>query len=228
MPEPDPVTDQRAMLAGATGLIGRHLLAALLAAPQWSEVRVLARREIAHNDPKLSVTALDFDSLPTLSDRDPALFDVDAIFCCLGTTIKTAGSRNAFRKVDHDYIVNLARVGKAAGARQFLLISAVGANAKSPFFYNRVKGETEDAIKALGYEALHIFQPSLLMGERSEHRTGEAVAQKLMPVFSPLLAGGMARYRPVQAETVAQAMLQHAESGQTGTFTHHYDGTRFS
>lgn len=216
-----------ALLAGATGLIGRHVLAGLLDSPRWTTVRVLTRRAVAHENAKLDVHRLDFDELGGIASNDPALFDVDAVFCCLGTTIKAAGSRDAFRRVDHDYIVALAKAGQAGGASRFLLVSAIGADANSLFFYNRVKGQTEDAIRSLDFDALHIFQPSLLLGDRDENRPGEAAAQKLMPAFSPLLGGGLARYRPVHAKTVAAAMIRAAESSASGQFVHRFNGKDF-
>lgn len=221
------MTTGTALIAGATGLIGRQLLEQILVSPNWASVRVLSRRSIAHENPKLEVCEINFDRLPNLAQEDPALFDVDAVFCCLGTTLKTAGSKAAFAKVDRDYVVNLAKAAEQGGARRFLMVSAIGADAGSMFFYNRIKGETEAAVKALRFEAVHIFQPSLLLGDRQEHRPGEAFSQKLSPALSPLLAGPLARYRPVAGATVAAAMLDHAASDSTGIQVHRYDGSRF-
>ncbi len=205
-----------ALIAGATGAVGRHLLSKLLADDEYEAIHVLTRRPIAATESKLHVHEVDFDKL----DQYAALFDVDDVFCCLGTTIKQEGSREAFRRVDHDYVVSLAQLASEAGASRFLMISAVGANSKSMFFYSRVKGDTERDVIDCGPATIHIVQPSLLMGERNEHRPGEAVSQKIMPFFSPLLAGPLGKYRPVQTEAVAEKLIALAKTNAEGVHTH--------
>ena len=133
-----------ALLAGASGLVGDRCLARLLDHPAYDRVTVLSRRPLARSHAKLHVELVNFDGLQSLGER------CDDIFCCLGTTIRKAGSQEVFRRVDHDYPLALARIGKAAGARQFLLVSALGADAQSLVFYSRVKGETENDIAAIG------------------------------------------------------------------------------
>src|SRR5690606_24320068 len=125
-------------------------------------------------------------------------FKVDDVFCCLGTTIKKAGSQNAFRRVDYDYPVALGKLAKSAGAKRFLVISAMGADARSNIFYSRVKGQMEEALKKMEFPALHIFQPSLLLGKRDEFRLGEKAASVLAPAISPLLRGKMKKYKPIE------------------------------
>lgn len=209
-----------ALVAGATGLIGGHLVPLLLADPAYEMVVVLARRPLEGvASPKLQTIIADFDAL----DASLAGIAVDDAFCALGTTIKVAGSQAAFRKVDHDYIVAFARAAKAAGAKRFLLVSAMGADANSSIFYSRVKGETERAVRSIAFDATHIFRPGLLLGERREKRTGEQVGAALTPFLNPLMLGPLRAYRSIKGETVARAMRGAARSGGPGTHIHTYD-----
>jgi uncharacterized protein YbjT (DUF2867 family) len=233
-----------ALVLGATGLVGRHLLAALRREPRYGRVVVLSRRalpsagpagppgtrgEVSRTEvsrrapafvvgsappgnagPAVDVHQVDFDAL----DAHAGLFGVDDIFCCLGTTLRKAGSREAFRRVDLDYPLQAARLGRAAGARQFLLVSAVGADPSSRVFYNRAKGEVEAAVAGVGYPRMVILRPSLLLGKRRESRPGERVAEWIMRPLGPLMRGPLARYRPVEAEAVARAMVRRALDGE--------------
>jgi uncharacterized protein YbjT (DUF2867 family) len=192
---------KHALLAGASGLVGGRCLVRLLDHSAYSRVTVLSRRPLALSHSKLSVELVDFDGLQSLGER------CDDIFCCLGTTIKKAGSQENFRRVDHDYPLALARLGKAAGARQFLLVSALGADAQSSVFYSRVKGETERDIAAIGLPKVIFMRPSILLGERREHRTGERTAIFVGRLIAPLLVGPLRKYRPIHADDVAAAML---------------------
>lgn len=228
-----------ALIAGATGLIGQFLLQQLLLSEGWGEVRVLGRSEIdlsaetstANHLAKLKQQQLDFDQLDQFAENSPDFFAVDAVFCCLGTTLKTAGSRAAFERVDHDYVIALAQAGARARAKRFLMVSAIGADPASAFFYNRIKGKAERAVQACDYDAVHFFQPSLLLGDRDKYRDdkrpGEAISQKIMPAFTPLLRGGLRRYRPVQASEVATALCQQGLSTDKGVMTYQFDGERF-
>ena len=147
---------------------------------------------------------------------------VDDAFCALGTTIKAAGSREAFRRVDFGCIVALARAARAAGAQRLMVVSAIGASARSVIFYLRVKGETEEAVAALGYPALHIFRPGLLLGKRSDSRPREALGMALAPFLNPLMLGPAKAYRSIPADTVAAAMITTAGTGRTGRHIHTY------
>lgn len=209
-----------ALLAGATGLVGSHVLRQLLAdaPPHWSRVVTVGRRTTPLQHDKLEQRIMDLDALATLGD-----LRADDVFCCLGTTIKQAGSQDAFRRVDHDYVVALAGAGLRAGATQFLLVSAIGADPASRVFYSRVKGEAEAAVRRLPYRGVQIFQPSLLLGERAEFRVGERIATLLAPVASLVLAGPLRRYRPIQAATVARAMVQIAKEAPRGPNVFEYD-----
>ena len=192
-----------ALIAGATGLTGGHLLRLLLADARYARVNAAVRKTSLVKDKKLTELVVDFDHLPALPDADD-------VFCCLGTTIRKAGSQAAFRKVDFDFVVNLAIAAKRAGCKRFLVVSAIGANAKSAVFYSRVKGEMENALRETGFDALHIFQPSFLTGDRLESRAGEGLGIAVLSAMAPLMLGPMKKYRPIAAKSVAQAMLNAA------------------
>lgn len=204
---------KRALLVGATGLIGSQLLPLLLDDPVYREVRVLTRRSLGVKHSKLREAIVDFDKLPQLSQ---AFFAVEDVFCCLGTTIKKAGSKQQFRKIDKDYPLTVAHKAKMAGASQFLLVSALGADTKSPFFYNQVKGELESELMQADFASLYIFRPSLLLGKRTELRLGEYVGGMLSKVFAPLFIGPLRRVQPIAAWKVAAAMKLAANYNRTG------------
>src|SRR5882672_191791 len=172
---PPSSMNRAALVAGASGLVGGHLLQLLLADDAYARVVTLARRRLAAQHPKLEQRIVDFGTLDALSD----LPRVDDVFCCLGTTIKTAGSQEAFRRVDHDYVLAVARAGQRAGAAQLLLVSALGADPASRIFYSRVKGEVEADVRRLPYQAIQIFRPSFLMGDRAQVRLAERLAVPL-------------------------------------------------
>jgi uncharacterized protein YbjT (DUF2867 family) len=196
------------LLAGATGLVGGECLTALLAESVFSRVTILVRKPMPSPPPsdRLVERVVDFDHL----DRDASAFAVDQVYCCLGTTMRKAGSQAAFRRVDYDYALQIARLGLAGGARHFLLVSALGADANSRVFYNRVKGELEQAVGRLGYTSVTIVRPSLLLGERHERRLGEEIAKR----FSALAP---ASWRPVHARQVAAALVRAAREDKPGT-----------
>ncbi len=202
-----------AMLAGATGLTGQQLLKQLLADARYSQVHALVRRHVFAPHVKLVEHLVDFAALA----NSPTLPKVDDMFCCLGTTIKTAGSKAAFRTVDFDYVLKIARLAKKSGAQRFLVMSALGSNSKSGVFYSRVKGEMEEALQELGFAELHIFQPSLLVGNRAESRPGERFGIAAFQLISPLLFGPVRKYRAIEVTDVAQAMINAAWSQRSGT-----------
>jgi uncharacterized protein YbjT (DUF2867 family) len=209
-----------ALVAGASGLVGGQLLQLLLADGAYARVVALGRRQVAARHPKLEQRVVDFGTLDTFSDMPRA----DDVFCCLGTTIKAAGSQAAFRMVDHDYVLGFARVGRRAGARQLLLVSAIGADPASRIFYSRVKGEVETAVRQLPYEGIQIFRPSFLMGDRADVRLADRVALPLARALAPLLFGPLRRYRPIHAADVARAMVQVAKEAPRGPNVFEYDG----
>jgi uncharacterized protein YbjT (DUF2867 family) len=195
---------KRALLAGATGLVGGFCLRRLLADPRYASVTVWSRSPLPVAHAKLSIELVDFSSFPSDGDH------VDEIFCCLGTTIRKAGSQEAFRKVDHDYALSLAKFGKVTGAHAFIMVSALGADPRSSVFYNRVKGEAETDIGALGLPRAVFLRPSILLGPRQENRLGERLGILAGRLIAPLLLGRLAKYRPIHADTVAAAMMRVA------------------
>jgi uncharacterized protein YbjT (DUF2867 family) len=211
-----------ALLAGATGLVGSHVLELLLADETWSRVVTVGRRTTPLRHEKLEQRVLDLGAIAAHGD----LPHTDDVFCCLGTTIKQAGSQDAFRRVDHDFVVGLARAGLRLGATQFLLISAIGADPESRVFYSRVKGETEAAVRKLPYRAVQLFRPGLLLGKRSEFRVGERIAMLTVPLLHPFLLGGLRRYHSIKASDVARAMVRIAREAPRGPNVWEYDGMR--
>ncbi|MGH8482344.1 MAG: NAD-dependent epimerase/dehydratase family protein [Nevskiaceae bacterium] len=206
-----------AVIAGATGLVGSALLRRLLDDARYAEVRVLGRRRPAAVAGKVRFIETDFTDLAAHA----ATLAVDDVFCCLGTTIRAAGSQAAFERVDYHMVVDLARAAHQAGAKHFLVVSAVGASGHAAAFYSRVKGRMERAVRELPFAAVHIVRPSLLLGERAESRLGERAAQLISPLLSPLLRGPLAKYRAVPAEDVAAALVVLAKSDATGAHMHH-------
>ncbi|ADO72428.1 oxidoreductase [Stigmatella aurantiaca] len=198
-----------ALVAGASGLVGGHLLDALLENPLYQQVYSLGRRPLPKQHPRLTQRTVDFGRL----DEEPLAPAEDA-FCCLGTTLQKAGSQEAFRAVDHHAVLNFAKAARRAGVRRFLVVTAMGANAHSRIFYNRVKGEVEEALAAQGFESLIIARPSLLLGERSEHRAGERVATVVATVLRPLLRPLASR--PIEGRTVARALVALAQEAPRG------------
>jgi uncharacterized protein YbjT (DUF2867 family) len=209
-----PSESRSSVLLGATGLVGGHCLDRLLGDAAYGRVMVLGRRASGREHPRLEERVGEVEGL--LDEHASALAGAD-VFCCVGTTIRAAGSQEAFRRVDYDLPVKAARVASAAGARQFLLVSAAGADAGSRIFYNRVKGETEAAVAALPFQGVALLRPSLLLGERAERRPAEALAQRVAPLMSPLLRGPLRRYRAIHADTVAAALVRLAKEGVAGT-----------
>lgn len=198
----------RLLLAGATGLIGQTALALSLASPRVTRVIAPTRRPLpAH--PKLVNPVVDFDALPDDADG----WQVDAVACALGTTIRDAGSRAAFHRVDHDYPLAVARLARAHGARAFALVSALGADPASRVFYSRTKGELEQALANLGFDSLTLLRPGLLGGDRTQHRAGERWAQRIFGALGPVLPR---RYRVVPPERVAAALLEAALDARPG------------
>ena len=194
-----------ALLVGATGLIGSFLLQRLLASERYTSVTVWSRRDIGRTHPKLTVKIADFERL------DERRVEAEDVFCCLGTTIKQAGSQAAFRRVDYDYPVALAMAAAGGGARRLLVVSALGANPDSRVFYNRVKGEMEVAVRAAGVPRTVFFRPSLLSGPRVQERLGEKIGLVVGNVLGSLLG----KYRPIHADLVAAAMLKAAEEDRS-------------
>ncbi|TNC75177.1 NAD-dependent dehydratase [Janthinobacterium lividum] len=193
------------ILIGATGLVGREVLRLALMDARVSRIVAPVRKPLpAH--PKLDAPLVDFDRLPA----DAPWWQADAVICTLGTTMKVAGTRQAFRRVDHDYPLAAARLALAAGTRAYALNSAAGANAASRFFYNRVKGDLERDLEALGFASLTHVRPGLIGGEREEARAGEGAALHVLRVLGPVLPR---RWRINPAPRIASALLEAALAG---------------
>lgn len=193
-----------ALVVGASGLIGKHLTQKLLASQYYNKVTIIVRKKLTIEHQKLEQFVMDFDKI------DTSKIIADDIFCCLGTTMKQAGSKEAFYKVDFTYPLNFAKAGLANGTKQFLIITAMGADEKSWIYYNRVKGEIEKALSDLRYPTLIILRPSMLAGEREHPRMGEKIGKVVMDFFAPLIPDN---YKVIAGEKVAQAMLELAQKG---------------
>lgn len=180
--------------------------------PLIKGITVFVRKELNVNNSKLKQVVVDFEKLESYKEH----FKVDHVFCCLGTTIKTAGSKDAFLKVDFTYVIESARIAKSEGVKSFSVVSAMGANGKSKIFYNRVKGDMENALQKVGFPTLHIFRPSLLIGERKEIRRGEKIGAAISRAFSFAFIKGLKKYKPIQGSLVAKSMLDHAKAQMQG------------
>lgn len=206
------------MLAGASGLVGRACLDTLLGHAAYAHVTSFGRRPLGRGSPALSERMVVLDNL-----EDEPVQPADHAFCALGTTIRTAGSREAFRRVDLGMVASFAALARRAGVSTFVLVSSVGADERSSNFYLRVKGEAERAVANEAFDAVRVLRPGLLLGTRDEYRAGEAFAQRAMPWVTPLLAGPLRRYRPVDASVVGRAMVGTALAGRSGSNVLHFD-----
>lgn len=213
-------TQRIALVAGANGMVGLALVRALVDSGDYTRVVALTRRPLALESPRLVNRILRFASL---ENEMQGLSCHDA-YCCLGTTLREAGSPAAFRAVDHDLILSFARGAQTAGAQCLAVVSSAGADRSSGNFYLRVKGETEVALEALRLRALHLMQPGLLLGERRQWRLGESLARWSLPLLNPLLLGRFERYRAINARVVAAAMCAAARTDRAGVLRHTYAG----
>jgi uncharacterized protein YbjT (DUF2867 family) len=208
-----------ALLLGATGFVGGHCLDQLLADSRYGRVTALTRGPLSRADNsegRLDVQVIDFERLTEQWD-----FTATDVYCCLGTTANS--SAEMFRRVDHDYPVEVARLARKAGAQRLAIVSAIGANPRSRISMLRVKGETERDIVALGYECVEIFQPATLLGDRVEPRSGQGVANAVLPVLAHAMLGPLRRFRPVRAEGLATAMIAALQVGKPGVHTNTYE-----
>ncbi len=202
-------TSQTCAIVGANGLVGRALVARAIESARYATVRVLVRRPLENAPLGIETHLVDFNAL----EASAKLLAVTHVFCCLGTTIKAAGSEAAFRRVDFDYALATAKLALEEGARQFVIVTAVGADSKSGLLYNRVKGELEEALRNLHFsEGVTVLHPSLLLGNRAESRPGEAIAAVFMRATRPLFCGPLERYRAIDVDEVARAMLTATET----------------
>jgi uncharacterized protein YbjT (DUF2867 family) len=207
-----------ALIAGATGLVGSLCLKQLLDDPDYAQVISFSRRPASEPHPKLVQKLVDFDNLSQL-----APIAANDAFCAMGTTNAKAGSQEAYRKIDVGYSKAFAEFALAGGAQHFALVSSVGANARSRAFYLRTKGELEEAVKAMRFASVNTFQPGFLMGSRAERRAGEGVALALARALQFVFIGGLSKYRPIEASTVAAAMIAAVKRAEPGRHTYLFD-----
>ncbi len=192
-----------AIVVGSTGLVGSELVKQLDMDSDFSKISALVRKKTENKYAKVKEVEVDFEKLPE------NVFNSNCVvFCCLGTTIKKAGSKEAFRKVDFEFPLNTARIAKQKGVKCFAIITAMGSDSSSVIFYNQVKGEIENALTDLQFDCLGIFRPSMLLGERAEFRLGERVGQKVMNFLGFLIPKN---YKAIHGQKVAAAMLEFAK-----------------
>ncbi|MFC3884363.1 oxidoreductase [Bacillus songklensis] len=213
------MSQKSAVLLGATGLVGRELLSLLLQSNVYSQVTILVRNKLLIQHEKLRQVEINFDELHKYEDE----FNVDDVFCCLGTTMKKAKTKANFLKVDYEYPLAAAKLAEKKRARNFLTITAIGADLRSPIFYNKVKGQTEEDICNLYIRSTHFFRPSLLLGQRSEFRLGEKIGEYVLKSISLCLIGKWRKFKPIKAENVAKAMLEAALEERSGVHVHESD-----
>lgn len=200
-----------ALIGGATGLVGKHLTDLLIRDEDFVSVIVLVRKNITVESSKVRQIVFDYEK-----DDIPDLPEVTDVFCCLGTTMKKAGSKEAFYKVDHDFVIKLAHMGMRNKTEGFYLVSSLGASADSSNYYLKVKGKTEEDIKEMGILKLGIFRPSIIMGERDEKRVGEKIGKVIANFLEPIMLGPLKKYRGVHALDIAGSMVRFCKNGPHG------------
>jgi uncharacterized protein YbjT (DUF2867 family) len=208
-----------AIIFGASGLIGKSLLELLMTDPAYDKIRVFARKKIDLSDPKAELHVSDLVDISKLKD----LIKGDDLFCCLGTTISKAGSKDAFRKVDYEMPANIAMIAAENNVQGFYIVSSLGADPVSSNFYLRTKGEMEEAVKKTGINSVGIFRPSLLLGSRAEFRFGESLGKGFMKLLNPLLFGSWKKYRAIEGADVAKAMRSAAKENKAGNSIYQSD-----
>ncbi|WP_417897121.1 oxidoreductase [Bacillus haimaensis] len=203
---------KNALILGSTGLVGSQLTNEILDNSEYENVFTLVRRPTSLKHPKLKEVVTNFSRL----SENTEAFQVDEVFICLGTTRKKAGSKESFIKVDHDYVVEAAKLAKAQGVQRIAVVSAIGADSESRFFYNKIKGQMEEAVSGIGIASIYFFRPSLLLGDRKEFRQGEKVGEWLGKAVQPILVGKLKKYRPVDGKIVAKAMVAFMKNSKKG------------
>lgn len=208
-----------AIIVGATGLIGSSLLDQLLNEPAYTKVTAIVRKEIPRQHPKLQQLVVDFDRLENHQDHIKG----DVVFCALGTTKSKTPDKAQYRKIDYQYPLDIAFMAHQNGASQYHLVSAMGADAHSAIFYSKLKGEVERDLKTIPFRSIYVYRPSLLDGDRKEHRSAEGIMISIMRVLNPLLIGGLKKYRSIKIEKVASGMLKQSLKKAEGIFTYNSD-----
>ena len=204
------------ILAGSSGLVGSYALQNLLSDNRVGKIILVSRTAQDILNPKIIQVISSLDLLDSVDLNNYGIDFVDAAICALGSTIKKAGDKEAFKKVDKDFVINIASLSKRHGSTQFAVVSALGAQAKSRFFYNQVKGEMEEALRALNFSKLTIIRPSLILGERKEMRSAELFFQKISPFLSTTLIGPLKKYRGIEASAVAKHLTEAIFNNDNG------------
>lgn len=207
---------EKAIIIGSSGLIGRELLDQILLCPDFEEVTLLNRSASGLHHPKLKEILVDFNQIEDFAEY----IQGTVIFSCLGSTRNKSPDLATYRKIDHDYAINIAQIASKNGAEQFHLISSIGANASSDNFYLKMKGETERDLKKIPFKSIHIYQPSLLDGQRQEFRLLEKLSIHLMRLINPLLIGSLKTYQSIRVTVIASAMIKQAQQNKSGIFTY--------
>jgi uncharacterized protein YbjT (DUF2867 family) len=204
--------NKTAIVIGGTGLVGTELIKILLQDDYYATIIAISRKPVDIMNDRLVQYVIDFEKLNDYKE----LISANDVYCCLGTTMKVAGSKENFHKIDFGYTVQIAKIVAGNKAEQFILVSSMGANKNSSVYYNKVKGEIEEEIKKLPFTSTIIVRPSLLLGQRKEKRSGEDAAKKISKTFSFAMAGPLKKYKPVQASAVARSMFGYAKKQMKG------------
>jgi len=204
--------EKKALIIGATGLIGNELINLVSRSDYYQRIYILVRRKKGFESDKVIEILADFDNL----EESLKSIQVNDVYNCLGTTMKKAGSKEEFHKIDFSYPIEIARTMRKNGSETFLNVSALGANKSSVIFYNRVKGELEEALGEVEFKSLVIFRPSLLLGDRNEKRAGEDIAKKTYKVLDKIFIGPLKKYSGIEGKTVALAMFEMAKRNPEG------------
>jgi len=218
MPPTKRAEPRTAVLLGASGATGQRLLPLLLDDPGYDRVVTLGRRALGIDHTKLEHRVVDFDRLVAGFES----LRVDDAYCTFGTTLRIAGSQAAMTRIDHDFVLDFARSALAAGATRFAYLSAANADPRSPAFYFRLKGGTEEALKALGFADLGIYRPGMIVAERADRRLSESLLAPALPLLDRLMVGGLAKFRSIPVETLARAIAAFSRQRGCGTRIHHW------
>jgi uncharacterized protein YbjT (DUF2867 family) len=211
--------ERKAIVVGASGLIGESLLKLLLTDSNYSQVLILVRKPLNIQHEKLQELVVNFDDLSVYAEQIKG----DVVFSCLGTTKRKTPDQSVYKKIDYQYPLDVGWIAHNNGAESFHLISSIGANANSSIFYTRMKGELERELKAIPFKSIYIYQPSLLVGQRKENRLMEKVMMFVMRVLNPLLSGSLKKYKSIRVETIASAMVKESLSGKKGIYVYSSD-----
>lgn len=201
-----------AIVIGATGLIGEEVIRLLVHQEEYDSVKIFARKPTAISSGKIIFIQADFNDLKRCASE----ISGDVVFCCMGTTIKTAGSQEAFAKVDYTYVLNFAEIAKKNGVRRFVLVSSLGVSERGGNFYLTVKRDVEHALKKMNFQSLIIVRPSMLLGKRKEFRLGELIGKGLMKALSFIFIGKLKKYKAIEGAVVAKAMVSLSKTELEG------------